>query len=843
MRIWIWCLVLFAACSPENRPTDCESDTDCAANEACIVGLCTPVECKVDADCADTEECLDHTCVAKPECTVDEDCQIGEICFEGNCVSGCRTDRDCPTGFSCLAGVGDHGTCAECQADGDCDTGYKCIDYACVQHCETDEDCTVGHCDLASNACVECTLDAHCELGFICENNACSAGCRLDADCPAGEICENTACREGCRLDGDCPSGVCDQQTLTCVECAVKDDCNLGELCVDGQCVSGCEGDRDCPADTICATQLGDHGACVECIDDNHCTDPDLPRCDNYVCIPECVRDADCTGGEVCVDNHCQAIAQECDLRVIPSEPIEFGTVRIGSAVNLQVRLQNEGAAACTVSAIEINPSLVLESDFLMINAPLTPLVLDPRGQPGAAVEVELSFAPAAEGQHSATFWITSDDPDLLIGDDQVACNLPSPVVGQACIPLTGKGVVLDLEAIPGQVDFGQVEVGCDSAQQVVRVYNLGEEVTVTSIALAATGDPNFEISNVPALPLVLAVDGSFAVVVVYHPQAPGVHANRLVVSFLDADIPDLEIPLNGMGTNSSAASDVFHMPTDVKVDVLWVVDNSGSMYEEQEALAGNFSGFIGWAQALGVDYHIGVTSTDMEDPDHSGKLQGTIRVIDPSTPNPTEVFGDNVRLGTDGSPYEMGLAASHAALSPPLVNGYNAGFLRDDAKLTIIYVSDEEDQSPAAVEFYVQYFLNLKGTREWVTLSAICGDLPDGCTDATMGSASPAPRYHEVLTRTGGAFHSICQTDWSGLMTDLGEDAFAPIRTFPLSRPADPATIQVTVDSTTVPKAGIPNGPDGWTYIQQTNAVWFGDNVLPPNGSVVRITYTALCL
>jgi len=808
-----------------------------------MVGLCTEVECKADADCQDDEECLEYTCVAKPECTVDEDCQIGEICFEGNCVSGCRTDRDCPTGFSCLPDEGEHGICAQCQSDGDCDTGFKCIDYVCVQHCDSDADCSVGYCDLTTNTCVECVNDSHCQLGFICESNVCVAGCRDDVDCPAGEICEDNACREGCREDGDCPDGVCDQQTFTCVECAIKDDCNLGELCVDGQCVSGCEGDRDCPAGTICATHLGDHGACVECIDDNHCTDPDLPRCDNYVCIPECVEDADCTGGEVCVDNHCQAIAQECDLRVVPSEPIEFGTVRMGSAVNLMVRLQNEGAAACTVSAIEIKPSLVLESDFLMINAPLAPLVLAPRGQQGAVVDVELSFAPALEGQHAATFWITSDDPDLLVGDDQAACNLPSPVAGQACIPLTGKGVLLDVEAIPGQVEFGQVEVGCDSAQQVVSVYNLGAEVTVTDIALLSAGDPNFEISNAPTLPLVLAADGSFAVVVVYHPQAPGSHSNRLVVSFLDPDLPNLEVPLHGMGTNNSASSDVFHLPADVKVDVLWVVDNSGSMHEEQEALAANFSGFIGWAQTLGVDYHIGVTSTDMDAETHSGRLQGTIRVIDPQTPNPTEVFGDNVRLGTEGSYNEMGLAASHAALSPPLINGYNAGFLREDAKLTVIYVSDEEDQSPAAVEFYVQYFLNLKGTREWVTLSAICGDLPDGCDDPNMGSATPAPRYHEVLTGTGGAFHSICQTDWSGLMTDLGEDAFAPIRTFPLSRPADPATIEVTVDSTPVPEAGIPNGPNGWTYIEQTNAVWFGENVLPPNGSIVRVTYTALCL
>lgn len=807
MNRWTWWLLLAAAgllasaCSPESRSVDCETDTDCPAGEACIGGECTPVECRVDEDCQDDEECRDYQCVLKPECAIDDDCEIGEICHEGSCVSGCRTDRDCPAGFTCMPQEGDHGICAECQQDGDCPAGYRCVDYACVQHCESDEDCDAGHCDPTTHTCVECVVDGHCEPGLICEN-------------------------------------------ATCVECAVKDDCAIGELCVDGQCVPGCEGDRDCPAGTICAAQLGDHGACVECIDDDDCTDADLPRCDNHVCVPECISDADCTGqDEVCVENHCQTIAPECDLHLNPDHPVDFGTVRIGSAVNMRVRLSNEGGVACNVSSIEIKPGLVLASDFVMIRAPLTPLVLVPRGQAGSAVDVEIAFAPAEEGQHQAAFWVTSDDPDLLIGEQEPACGLPAPVPGQACLPLTGKGVVLDLEAVPGRVDFGQVEVGCSSALQVVRVFNLGEEVTVTEISLADPLDVDFGITNTPVLPLVLSQNSSFALAARYRPQTPGAHFNRVVVGFAGTDLPDLEIPLQGTGINSSAAADVFHLPADVKVDVLWVVDNSGSMYEEQEALAENFSGFIGWAQTLGVDYHIGVTSTDMEDPDHSGRLQGTIRVIDPGTPNPAEVFGDNVRLGINGSPYEMGLAASHAALSPPLVTGYNADFLRDDAKLAVIYVSDEEDQSPGEVEFYVQYFLNMKGTAEWVTLSAICGDLPDGCSDPEMGSAGAAPRYHAVQNRTGGSFHSICQSDWSGLMADLGEDAFAPIRTFPLSRPADPATIAVTVDGSPVPQAGVTGGPDGWTYLQQQNAVWFGDNVLPPGGSVVRIAYTALCL
>ena len=41
---------------------------------------------------------------------------------------------------------------------------------------------------------------------------------------------------------------------------------------------------------------------------------------------------------------------------------------------------------------------------------------------------------------------------------------------------------------------------------------------------------------------------------------------------------------------------------------------------------------------------------------------------------------------------------------------GYNMGFLRKDATLEIVFVSDEEDQSPADLSFYINFFKNIKG-------------------------------------------------------------------------------------------------------------------------------------
>jgi hypothetical protein len=274
---------------------------------------------------------------------------------------------------------------------------------------------------------------------------------------------------------------------------------------------------------------------------------------------------------------------------------------------------------------------------------------------------------------------------------------------------------------------------------------------------------------------------------------------------------------------------------------VLFVVDNSGSMLEEQIALAENFEQLISWAISLEVDFHVGVVSTDMDDPEHQGRLQGEVKIITPETPDAVATFAQNVQLGTFGSGVEMGLAASHAALSLPLLATANAGFLREAAKLYIIYVSDEDDYSVAATDFYTDYFLELKGGTSWVTLSAICGDLPDGCGEGDDHAAA-GERYHAVAQRTQGLTQSICQTDWSDMMTQLGEHIFAPIRVFVLSQTANPATIAVSVDGQSVPEASCEGCADGWTFFPAINTIFFGRNVLPPYGSTVVVDYQAVC-
>ncbi len=72
-------------------------------------------------------------------------------------------------------------------------------------------------------------------------------------------------------------------------------------------------------------------------------------------------------------------------------------------------------------------------------------------------------------------------------------------------------------------------------------------------------------------------------------------------------------------------------LPLDVnrKVDVLLVLDNSGSMGEEQANLAANFGPFIDRLEDVGADYRIGIITTDLGGPNclstpNGGQLQAS---------------------------------------------------------------------------------------------------------------------------------------------------------------------------------------------------------------------------
>jgi hypothetical protein len=297
---------------------------------------------------------------------------------------------------------------------------------------------------------------------------------------------------------------------------------------------------------------------------------------------------------------------------------------------------------------------------------------------------------------------------------------------------------------------------------------------------------------------------------------------------------------------------DVFVQEPPEAVDILMIVDNSGSMAPYQDQLGQNFEQFISFFVGANVDYHIGVTTTDpgFEEPTPTtgcpnppdpaaGRILGD--VITPETDDPAATFQEIVNVGTCGSGFEMGLEAARMAVTEPLASDENAGFLREDATLSIIFVSDEEDSSPWPVNDYINEFFEIKGqrARNIFNASALTVTNEDKCTAEQAAASSPGDRYVDVAKQTNGLIGNLCAENFSDIVTELSLNVSQLHDTFYLSGEPDTSTLTVTVDETEIPCS------DGaWTYQRLTldgeekPAVVFERDQMPEVGSKITVRY-----
>ncbi len=325
------------------------------------------------------------------------------------------------------------------------------------------------------------------------------------------------------------------------------------------------------------------------------------------------------------------------------------------------------------------------------------------------------------------------------------------------------------------------------------------------------------------------------------------------------------------------------------KVDVLWVVDNSGSMAPRQENLARNFQVFIDLFSKGAIDYRLAVTTTDVFK--DQGQFKGTPKIITPTTGNPATAFAANVRVGTSGSPFEAGLEAAQLSLErQAMVNGpklmslssctqpcaaslapdacvaaceakFPIDFLRPEAYLYLIFVSDEEDRSSQDVRYYWRAFETAKGVGNdgMVTTAAIMGEDRNGC-GATVGQ-----RYMDLSALTGGEVGSICDDNFAATLRKLATSAVGLKRKFTVSKPPNVETLTVRLvypcnaaaditaacaevnasrcegqpaDATALdctPKQG---GPDGWSYEPKDQVIFFAGESVPGLNAQIEIQY-----
>jgi hypothetical protein len=241
------------------------------------------------------------------------------------------------------------------------------------------------------------------------------------------------------------------------------------------------------------------------------------------------------------------------------------------------------------------------------------------------------------------------------------------------------------------------------------------------------------------------------------------------------------------------------------KMDLVFIIDDSGSMAEEQDNLALNFPMFadvlndyrLGSGEDL--DYRAAITTTGItatanitiEPPfpgfppttlsqpqtGADGKFRQACGMTRPwlerTDPSMATTFACAAKVGTGGPAFEMPLRAAELAVQ----ENVNPGFLRDDALLGIVVITDEDDCSRrispfethgdecatngdtdlATVTSFVSGFDARKGDRgRWAT-AVIAG--PADCS-SSFGTAANAIRLKQFVNETGdtAVFGDICQ-------------------------------------------------------------------------------------
>lgn len=265
------------------------------------------------------------------------------------------------------------------------------------------------------------------------------------------------------------------------------------------------------------------------------------------------------------------------------------------------------------------------------------------------------------------------------------------------------------------------------------------------------------------------------------------------------------------------------------KVDILWVIDDSGSMADEQKSLGYNFGVFINDFIQKDVDFQMAITTTDATSR-QNGKWVCNDKLLDSQSAKKDETkflrdFERCVNVGIKGSGYEKGLHTTES-----FFNKYetpsNKQFLREDAFLVIVYLSDEEDQSSKSVDEYLSFYRSLKKEEGKVKIYSIV------TKEKNRSDESLGLRYVEAAEKTGGMSSDI-EDDFYSILSDMGGKIVDLLSKFALSRIPATEEIKVRVNGELI--------TSGYELDKQSGAIAFQNGYVPAPGSNIEIDYQVL--
>ena len=498
------------------------------------------------------------------------------------------------------------------------------------------------------------------------------------------------------------------------------------------------------------------------------------------------------------------------EIPEIEVDPVShsFGALSAGTETqNTIITIKNLGNGNLNIDNIYLHSG---SSNFSLTSIPSGEI------EPNSEKYIIVSYSPGTYETNSDTISILSNDED-------------EPNV---LVTLDGSGDAPIITVTHDYYDFGTVYLGCDDTLEI-EVGNIGNSnLIISDLEYFSSIPDDFSMQEYEPshgiLPITVAPGATIDLHVDYVPLDSLDDSAYIEITSNDPASPTAWADHDALGDYEAWVLDSFTQDGDATVDILFVVDNSGSMSSNQTNLKNNFDDFMAVFVSAGVDYQVAIITTDQSD------FVGD--VITPATPDPVTEFGNQIDLvGYSGYAIEKGLwFAYESTISGDASSTSSTGFLREPARLVVVYVSDEPDASTSLTysggsttmtpSDYSASLLSLKSSPSLVVAHAVAGDHPSGCSG--NGHAQFGDGYYDVVNDLGGTFMSICAEDWSVTMDTLARESMAEL-SFSLTGDPVEDTISVTVDSYT---------STDWTYDSTLNSVVF--TTAPSNGSTIDITY-----
>ncbi|MEK2688108.1 hypothetical protein [Bdellovibrio sp. GT3] len=262
----------------------------------------------------------------------------------------------------------------------------------------------------------------------------------------------------------------------------------------------------------------------------------------------------------------------------------------------------------------------------------------------------------------------------------------------------------------------------------------------------------------------------------------------------------DTVIPSRGLSQD-------FRIQENSKIDILFVVDNSGSMAEEQANMSSRINGFMGLVDHL--DWRVALTTTDprINTADSSGMNaawgDGQMRLMNgkrflsnaDGSSQAQAALADAIKLGDKGNGDERPIYSIYRAIERDVALPAADRFFRTDSNLVVVIISDEDecsngqcttgfDVSKSQPSNLVSLVRSRLGSEKVMMVDTIVKSPGDNsCTTSNQ----PAPVLISLAQMTGGIVGSVCATDYTAILKNAGDAAVSLTRSVSLScKPID---------------------------------------------------------